>query len=468
MTRAYPAFILLLALAGAAVVLFAPAVLADGDTFLHVAAGRWMLAHHAVLGTDPFSATEAGRPWVAHEWLSELVMALAWRAGGLSGLLVVFALVFAGAVLLLGAAFRRFMEPLPAALAVIGAVYCITPSLLVRPHLLVLPLMVIWARAMLEARAEQRAPPLWLALLMIPWANLHGSFFVGLAFAAGLAGEAWLLGETPRARIFRQWGLFGAASLAACLVNPHGLAGLLLPFRLLAVPALSAVGEWAPTNFGKPQPLLLMILGLLYLGLVYTPRLPRLRVAMLLSVLYTAITHVRNQLLFGVFGLLLIAEPLGRALRPADAAATPRQPIGRPAWAGFALALLALCAARIETPDHLADSITRPITALAHLPPALASQPVLNGYSFGSWLIFKGIHPYIDSRVELYGNARLIEYRRMVAPDHKLLETALAKNHIAWTLFLAGSPVADMMDMLPGWKRIYADKVAVIHVRVER
>lgn len=464
MPRAYPAFVLALSLLAAGLVLFVPAVLADGDTFLHIAAGNWMLAHHAVLHADPFSATAAGQPWVAHEWLSEIVMALAWRAGGVFGLLVPFALAFALSVLLLGAAFRRFADPVPAAVGLLGAVFCITPSLLARPHLLVLPIMVYWAAAMLQARAEHRAPPLWVALLMVAWVNLHGSFFVGLAFAAGLAGEAWLLGERPRLVVFREWAVFGALSTVACLVSPHGLAGLLLPFHLLRVPALSGVSEWEPTNFGTLQPILPLIFGLLYLGLVYTPRLPRLRVVMMLGVLYTALTHTRNQLLFGVFGLLLLAEPLGRALRQ-EPPAPPPERVSRPAWAVFALALLALCAVRARVPQKLTDSITRPITALAHVPPALKAQPVLNGYSFGSWLIFKGIPPYIDSRVELYGNDRLVAYRKMMRPDHALLEAALARHHIAWTLFLADSPAAQMMDLLPGWKRLYTGKVAVIHVR---
>ena len=46
-------------------------VFIDGDTNWHVAAGRWILAHHLVPATDPFSFTFTGKPWVAHEWVRE-------------------------------------------------------------------------------------------------------------------------------------------------------------------------------------------------------------------------------------------------------------------------------------------------------------------------------------------------------------------------------------------------------------
>src|SRR5258706_8285097 len=64
--------------------------LRDGDTGWHLATGAWIVAHGAVPHSDPFSFTAAGKPWVAHEWLSELLMYAAYRAAGWSGLMLVF------------------------------------------------------------------------------------------------------------------------------------------------------------------------------------------------------------------------------------------------------------------------------------------------------------------------------------------------------------------------------------------
>src|SRR6478736_4853269 len=53
-------------------------LLADPDSHWHIAVGNWMLAHGAVPTVDPFSFTFAGQPWIAKEWLSQLLMAVAF------------------------------------------------------------------------------------------------------------------------------------------------------------------------------------------------------------------------------------------------------------------------------------------------------------------------------------------------------------------------------------------------------
>src|SRR6185437_1766117 len=74
----------ILPIAFGAALSFAPQVLNDADTFWHLAAGRWMIANGAIPATDPFSYTFAGRPWVAHEWLSEVGMAGSYAIAGWS------------------------------------------------------------------------------------------------------------------------------------------------------------------------------------------------------------------------------------------------------------------------------------------------------------------------------------------------------------------------------------------------
>ncbi len=58
----------------------------SNDEFWSLAAGQWMLAHHAIMGLDPFSYTESHRRWVTDEWGSELTLAALFRAFGQRGL----------------------------------------------------------------------------------------------------------------------------------------------------------------------------------------------------------------------------------------------------------------------------------------------------------------------------------------------------------------------------------------------
>ena len=89
---------LLIAFAVLALAAFSPAALNDGDTWTHVATGQWILAHGAVPRVDPFSFTFAGQPWTAHEWLSEVLMALAYHAAGWSGVALLTGVAAATAV----------------------------------------------------------------------------------------------------------------------------------------------------------------------------------------------------------------------------------------------------------------------------------------------------------------------------------------------------------------------------------
>src|SRR6266581_5267844 len=76
-------------------------VLGDGDTYWHIAVGRWIIAHRAVPNRGIFSATMPDAPWVAHEWLGEVLLAWLFDHFGWTGLAVVTALCVAAALALL-------------------------------------------------------------------------------------------------------------------------------------------------------------------------------------------------------------------------------------------------------------------------------------------------------------------------------------------------------------------------------
>ena len=62
--------------------------LGDPDTFLHIRIGQWIIDHSSVPRVDVFSHSLAGENWVAHEWLSEIILATVYRFGGWGGLVL--------------------------------------------------------------------------------------------------------------------------------------------------------------------------------------------------------------------------------------------------------------------------------------------------------------------------------------------------------------------------------------------
>lgn len=442
-----------------AAVMFAPPLLGDGDTYWHLASGAWMLAHRAVPHADPFSFTALGRPWLAHEWLSEVAMALSFWAAGWAGVVILFAAAAGLAAGLMLRHLGRFLATGPALLLTLLATATVAPSLLARPHLLALPAMEMWAAGLVIARARGRAPPTGLAVLMALWANLHGSFMAGLVLAALLAAEAVAADRSA----LRPWAAFLALSLGAALLTPNGVEGLLFPFALLGMKGTALVLEWQPVGLREAPPVLLLVACGLYMGWVRGLRLPAVRLIVVAGLLHEGLAHGRNQMLCGVIGLLVVAEPLGRHLGGGIRSAAA--PCRSEAWAGLLAAAGLAGLLRVGMPPVRADSPVSPVSALAHVPRWLAAQPVFNEYGMGGFLVFSGVRPFIDGRTDLYGDRFVLRYGQAAGGDRQALVETLGRYGVEWTILGAGSPAVAVLDGLAGWRRLYADGVAVVHAR---
>ena len=107
------------------------------------------------------------------------------------------------------------------------------------------------------------------------------------------------------------------------------------------------------------------------------------------------------------------------------------------------------------------------IAALAAVPVELREKPVLNDYVFGDYLIFAHVRPFIDARADMYGGAMLGVYLKIADGDEAAVKETLARYRIAWTIFAPTARIVGVLDREHGWRRLYADDVAVVQVRVD-
>jgi hypothetical protein len=56
-------------------------------------------------------------------------------------------------------------------------------------------------------------------------------------------------------------------------------------------------------------------------------------------------------------------------------------------------------------------------------------------------------------------------YERFQSGDAAAFETTLGRYDIAWTIFAPDTRIVAILDREPGWRRLYADATAVVHVR---
>ena len=452
--------------------LLSPAILNDGDTFWHIAAGDWILAHRAVPTVDPFTFSFGGAPWTAHEWLSEVLLALSFLLGGWSGVVVLTAAAVAATIFIF---IRRLARDLDgAALLCVAALGfgLVAGSLLARPHVFALPALAAWAAGLLSARDRDEAPSLALLPVMTLWSNLHGSFIFGLALIGPFALEA-MLAAPPEKWIAsaRGWILFGLLAVGAALINPLGIEALLFPIRLMGQKSLAGVGEWRPEAFDHVGPMEIALLALLGFALLRPLRVAPVRLLLLIGLIHLALHHTRHGMLLGLLAPMILARPIAEALAktPETHAQEPDAPRRLThVQAALALALfVALAGVRLALPVARADGPMAPISAVATVPAELRARPVLNHYDFGGYLIFSGIRPYVDGRADLFGDAFLDNFDRIAAGNAKALDAAIEKDAIVWTIFPPSSAVVRTLDARPGWKRIYADRDAIIHARAD-
>ena len=448
----------------------------DPDTYLHIAAGKWMLMHWALPASDPFSHSMAGAHWIVHEWLSELLLGATFGFGGWHALALLTAACFGLAIGLLARYLLERGEAMTSLVVAVCAGALLEPHLLVRPHLLALPVMVAWCRALVTAREKNEGPSFALLPLMLLWANLHGSFMVGLGLSLFLGLETVIERPADWLQQFKRWTIFTLLGALVAMLNPNGIEAFLLPIRFMSMSVMhDSFTEWLSVNFHTPQPLELWLLGLIFAGYGLQLKLPLWRLLFIIGLIHMALQSTRHADLLAVLAPLLAWPSLGPQLRARmteggmTSLGKSFAALARPtAWPGYvAAAGIAglVCAAAILKPLAPVDSPSMPVSATAAAIGMGLKGPVFNAETFGGYLIFNDIRTFIDGRIEMYGDDYLARYLAAERGDEDALASILADDHIAWTMLSPQSPAALLLAHRPGWQRVYADRFAVIDVR---
>jgi len=434
----------------------------DGDVRWHIAAGQWMLDHRSVPRVDPFSFTFLGQKWLAFEWGSQLMYGSAYRFAGFGGVAAVVTAALVALHLVVVGQARRWLGPLGIAVTFILVNLILIPMILARPHMLGWAMLAVWLAVVLKARDANRTPPLAAAGLMVLWANLHGSFAIGLVIAAVVALDACIEAKWRWATV-RGWLMFGIASALAAMVTPNGIEGFLHPLSVARLETLPLIVEWRPSDWGR-TPYFFVALAIAAVLMAWRGVTLRPVMAGLLALLLLLAFHqMRHQAVLAIVAAMILPRAMGRGPRPV-LFAEPQQ--RRLVAVGLTSALAGLLLFRLLTPLEPAENGANPKSAIAALPTGLRATPGLNGYGFGGPLILAGIRPYIDGRSDMYGDAFFADYQRILDGDRAAFDQAALRFDLRWTMLPPRYPaLIGRLDSDPAWERIYADDIAVIHRR---
>jgi hypothetical protein len=443
---------------------FALAPPADPDVWWHVRTGDWILSHHRLPSTDPWSIGGAGREWVAHSWLSEVVLSLFRKAFGLRGLslyrsLGVLALLSCLAV----QAFRR-TTPGRALLVVTLTVFATVGGWGERPQLLSFLLLVPTAELVRRAVRGESRRLWWLVPLTYLWANLHGLWFLSPALVLlGLVGV--LAPAAPRdERVRRAWPflLVAAASVAAAAVTPNGPRLLVQPLRVNGYGQF--VTEWGPPDIHSVFGLgfFLMIAAFLVAYARSPERQDAYALAQVLFAVLLGLLYIRTIAPAAVLLSPLLADALRSASSRRKGGLAP----------GFVRGVMALVVVLAVGGGALVLTLEpelppgAPVAATKALVDAVPGEErVLNEYAIGGWLLLfaPSSHPAIDGRAEVYPVRYVGDYISALKMngDWRSVIRPLRANS---ALLHPETPLVNGLRDQLGWRVVYEDDTWLVLV----
>jgi hypothetical protein len=448
-------------------------LLRDSDSLWQIKIGQWILDHGAVPYTDVYSFTRFGEPWISSSWLSQVLYAIVYGLSDWAGPVILSSLAIGVTIAIFIHLLSPHFDPARSILIAALALLQSASHFFARPHVLALPVMLAFVGGLLVAADRRSQPSWWLLPLMALWANLHGGFVLGLALIGPIGLEAiWCTDPGRRFALAARWALFGIAALAASCCTPYGWDTLLGAAKILSMgKLLSLIWEWMPVSFSSFTFFEATLLALIGFALFGRLKLSVPRIILLLGLIWMALTHVRNIEVFAFLAPLVLAKPVAEQFGMAEAVASGFGETRSPPYITILSAIAIAAAGWASTAAFVAHhhfSFQNPVAAVDLLEQRQARR-IFSTAPFGGYLITRDIKVFIDGRAELYGEKFVMDY--FDATEARNLDNLLRmldEYRIDATLLNATSPAAHALDHVKGWKRLYTDDIAVIHVRTDQ
>jgi hypothetical protein len=467
---------------------------ADPDLWGHVRFGLDLLDTGRVARPDIYSYLTDGVRWINHEWLSELMMGLAFRAAGATGLIALKTALGLIVAVLLARHLRRQQLTLLAALFVTAyGMVVLYPGLRpLRPqawtYLAMTVVLLLIDRATRDsADASRHARALWWAApIMALWANAHGGFVAGLGLLgvwwASRAALAWSDGRLARDRQTRRAllldGLAVAAAVAATLANPYGWD--LWIFLARTLKPRPEISEWQAlpiASFEGATYLLVAALGIA--GLLAQPARRRaITGPLLLCGVLLPLTARRHLPLLALIVVVLCAGDAAHAIGAAVQRRWPRMQRAssdrlRPLVCAALLleSIIVLALARPEWTRIQVDPESYPVAAVARLAQAREPANLAVFFDWGEYVLW-----HVGPRIKVSVDGR----RETVYPDDVYAENmALTEGTGEWDQLLrrpetdlalvsTQTAAASLLALHPDWELLLRDGQSVLYGRRDR
>lgn len=448
---------------------FRTAEFADPDVWWHMRSGEWVLQHHALPHTDPFSFLGADRPWSAYNWLFDITILKLYYQFGLTGLVIYTLAMILLFVFLLHRLIRHLQPDFTTGvLLTFAACYCLTGLDSPRSWWISINFLVLEVDILMLARKSGKTRQLaWLPLIFALWANLHIEFIDGLivlfiALAESLVPQRMKLESRLQPR---QCIAVTVLCLLATLVNPYGWGIYKIAAQLVTQQfPLYKVIDFQPLGFRSLSDFVVLFFALLAAAALGRGR--RIQFFEMVLLAFAVIVSFRSQRDAWIVVVTACAV-LALELNKGSESSFHLKPVAV-ASVGCAAALAAGLFFRATHSDNakmqsiLADHL--PSRAVAFVKAKGYPGPLFNDFAWGGYLMWDlGMPVAIDGRAPLYDDGYLD--RNLAtwsgspgwSSDPDLARAGLVIGPV-------GSPLTQRLRMDPRFKLVFEDNVAAVFI----
>lgn len=441
----------------------------DNDLWWHMKTGEYILENKEIPNKDIFSfyGMENDLDWMAHEWLSDIILYKVYDWFGFKGLIMFPILFLSLTIMVLFQTYReqyyKFFLPGIVWLFATGFTLSIFSS--TRPHMFSFLLFALTI-FIIQRFIKGNHKIIWtLPFISMLWVNLHGGssalLFVILIFTL-ISGifkinigklKTESLERTKVKRIIQAMFL----SLLTACINPYGYKMILYPFVNMADNRmLSFIAEWQSPNLHTPEGIAIFIV--ISIPIVYM-LISKKEITLYELMIVGAFAFLSFKSIRQVSYFVIAVTPIMLVHLPV----IERKIDNPPKYINFAIGtmisflfignLLITMNSPVNKDIYPSNDV---ITAISDYKP----ERMLNDYNWGGYLIWElydeDIHVFVDGRADIFSKYILDDYERMYLLSQGW-QNDFDKHNFDSALLISNSLLASYLVNELNWKVKYKD-----------
>ncbi len=450
--------------------------ISDPDTPWHIATGLYILQHHHVPTTDPFSWSMLGQPWVTQEWLFEVVLAFLCSHFGFFGYWVLITLIHAFTVLVM---YQLCVRVPPYSRTSAAIVACLStlvawPFWVVRPQIISYAFFGLMMFILELVRRGHFRVLFFVPPLILVWANAHSSVSIGIMMLLFDVVISFVptIGRLrkyslPKGARMRLLGMI-ILSIALAMLSPNGIKELTYASLSSNHLMISSINEWHSPDFHSEYYKygVLLFFAFCFLLMVAVNRQISMRQSLyFVGTFALTLVYQRFVPYFALAAAPLVAQLLAYILRSLDKPTVFMQMFCAVAIL-FSLVYLVISMPMTKgSIDKHFSKTAYPVNAVTYLISHPEPGRLLNAYNFGGYLIYKHIPTFVDGRTDIFLHDNIFEDYMSLQNLGWNAPSLLDTYNFSYALLPQNYALTVYLNHDPNWRVVYEDNVAEILVR---